>query len=273
MKKLFALIVGIVFLVELSGAAKAQPEALMYTLGDIYDYLIEGEVPIKGGHDFEPPVGAEPGDTQFKSLEQILDDIKAQFELAGASAEDVAEGVPFWSTNSGGWGIQTGEKVVGGGGMISTGQTTSYITGDDGYYQKGKPRDYTANEDGTVTDNVTGLMWPEDANGKGCYTGQTMSYVSALSWSGRLNFAGYSDWRIPNVHEFISLVMMEPSESGAKINKTYFLNSKNNYYWTSTTTLDRSSTAFQVNFSLGRTTTQDKATYFKYYVRVVRDAF
>ena len=48
-----------------------------------------------------------------------------------------------------------------------TGQTTSYDTGDDGEYQKGfewpVPR-FTDNENGTVTDNLTGLIWLKNAN-------------------------------------------------------------------------------------------------------------
>lgn len=44
-----------------------------------------------------------------------------------------------------------------------TGQTTSYVTGDDGALQKGRktsPR-CVDNGDGTVTDKFTGLMWPK----------------------------------------------------------------------------------------------------------------
>ena len=48
-----------------------------------------------------------------------------------------------------------------------TGQTISYATGDDGDLEMGMtwpvPR-FTDNEDGMVTDNLTGLMWLKDAN-------------------------------------------------------------------------------------------------------------
>ena len=42
-----------------------------------------------------------------------------------------------------------------------TGLTSSYLTGDDGDLQKGVPSPnprFTNNGDGTVTDNLTGLM-------------------------------------------------------------------------------------------------------------------
>lgn len=48
-----------------------------------------------------------------------------------------------------------------------TGQTTSYAAGDDGDLQRGaiwpNPR-FTDNGNGTVTDNLTGLIWLKDAN-------------------------------------------------------------------------------------------------------------
>jgi len=61
------------------------------------------------------------------------------------------------------------------GGLRKTGQTTIYRTGDDGYYQKGIARSYTDNHDGTVTDNVTGLMWAKDGNAAGCLNGQNVT--------------------------------------------------------------------------------------------------
>src|SRR5215831_10404550 len=48
-----------------------------------------------------------------------------------------------------------------------TGQTTSYAAGDDGALQKGvawpTPR-FTDNNNGTITDNLTGLIWLKNAN-------------------------------------------------------------------------------------------------------------
>ena len=51
-----------------------------------------------------------------------------------------------------------------------TGQTTIYAAGDDGALQKGvawpTPR-FTDNDNGTVTDNLTGLIWMKNANAFG----------------------------------------------------------------------------------------------------------
>ncbi|MGB8579455.1 MAG: hypothetical protein WCD47_01425 [Candidatus Sulfotelmatobacter sp.] len=50
--------------------------------------------------------------------------------------------------------------------LASTGQTVSYASGDDGALKKGVawpgPR-FADNQDGTVMDNLTGLVWMQDA--------------------------------------------------------------------------------------------------------------
>jgi hypothetical protein len=51
-----------------------------------------------------------------------------------------------------------------------TGQTTEYSAGDDGAYRKGTDLPsirFCDNGDGTVTDNMTGLMWVKNANAMG----------------------------------------------------------------------------------------------------------
>jgi len=48
--------------------------------------------------------------------------------------------------------------------LPKTGQTTSYADYDDGYFEKGSPISprFVDNGDGTISDRVTGLMWPKD---------------------------------------------------------------------------------------------------------------
>lgn len=65
-----------------------------------------------------------------------------------------------------------------------TGQTVSYAAGDDGILQKGvawpAPR-FTDNGDATTTDNLTGLIWLNDAN-----RGGAMSWTAALAYCNSL---------------------------------------------------------------------------------------
>lgn len=75
---------------------------------------------------------------------------------------------------------------------------------------------YSVNNDGTVTDNVTGLMWMqcsegqvwESRGGEGNCTGEAIEYKwdAALRIADSKTFAGNSDWRLPDIKELISLV-------------------------------------------------------------------
>ncbi|XCN73289.1 MAG: DUF1566 domain-containing protein [Candidatus Electrothrix aestuarii] len=71
------------------------------------------------------------------------------------------------------------------------------------------------NRDGTVTDFKTGLMWKkclEGVAGDNCENGSPGSFTwqQALQRPGAVNIgggvAGYTDWRLPNVKELLSLV-------------------------------------------------------------------
>ena len=106
-----------------------------------------------------------------------------------------------------------------------TGQTQCYDasgnviscngTGQDGALQEGvswpSPR-FTDNGDGTVTDNLTSLIWTKDANAPGpaaCSPGTTMTWQAALSYVACLNtnnYLGHNDWRLPNRREMHSIV-------------------------------------------------------------------
>jgi hypothetical protein len=64
---------------------------------------------------------------------------------------------------------------------------------------KGPGFDYTDNGNGTVTDNVTGLMWQQDP-------GRKMTYGQALAGARACRLAGYADWRLPTIKELYSLI-------------------------------------------------------------------
>jgi hypothetical protein len=114
-----------------------------------------------------------------------------------------------------------------------TGQTTSYAPGDDGDLQMGipwsEPR-FIDNGDGTVTDNMTALMWAKD--------GAILPYFQydwygALVFCNDLNLAGYDDWRMPNVREMQSLVDYEMFAPALPDGHPF--ENMSDRYWTSTT--------------------------------------
>ena len=74
----------------------------------------------------------------------------------------------------------------------------SAFSGQDIQYSGNEPR-YQNNEDGTVTDLVTGLMWQKDPGAK-------MTYDAAVAGAGDFTLAGYDDWRLPTIKELYSLI-------------------------------------------------------------------
>jgi hypothetical protein len=201
----------------------------MYTLQNLYDYLMSGAALSVTGAPLEP--GANPAPTG-KNTKEIGDAIKGRFDQCNAAATDVRYGKKFFSAAPGKWGVQTGGSTVLG--LLKTGQMTMYHRGDDGMYQKGRPFSYTDNGDGTVMDNVTGLMWPRGGTDGGCKGGGAVVWRSAVDWAEGLTFAGYSDWRLPNARELQSLMIR--GNDGLYSNTTFItVPSTANGYWSSTT--------------------------------------
>lgn len=91
----------------------------------------------------------------------------------------------------------------------SNGQVVTCVgSGQDGAYSSNSPS-YTANGDGTVTDNVTGLMWQQtpDLDGSGIINiDDKLSYAEAQAYVASMTLAGYDDWRLPTITELYSLI-------------------------------------------------------------------
>lgn len=237
MKKLMIAVLGLTCMAGMAVAgsidspgAPGSAVSKMPAVGDIYNYLTTGTpVPTPGTSFTEP--SAAPGSTGH-TLTEIYAAVATPFPQCDAAVADVKSGKKFFCTQSGSWGVRTGTAQSG---LLKTGQTSVYQTGDDGTYQKGVAFSYTNNGDGTVTDNATGLMWPQTlySNGTGCKT--SVVWSSAVNWAEGLVFASYSDWRLPNINELLSLVTRTPGSS-PYINTTVFsVSGDSNFCWSSTT--------------------------------------
>jgi len=171
-----------------------------------------------------------------------------------------------------------------GGGVLVTGQTTAYGAGSDGDVQAGAARSFTDNEDGTITDNATGLMWEKKSDDGSIhdkddtYTWSTgddnmngtmvSTFLAALNSGG--GFAGYTDWRIPNVHELESLRNLEVSSPAtySEFNNgctggctvTTCSCTRSLGYWSASTYRDFPSYAWFVHFYDGDTDYDPKTT-------------
>ncbi len=98
---------------------------------------------------------------------------------------------------------------------------------------------YINNNDGTVSDKNTGLMWQQCAlglSGADCSSGEmtVLNWRDALIAASQNTAAGYTDWRLPNKNELSSLV--EVACYRPAINIAFFpLPVGSNYdFWSST---------------------------------------
>jgi len=116
---------------------------------------------------------------------------------------------------------------------------------------------FTDNGDGTVTDIATELMWMQNDSGAG------MIWKDALSYAENFEFAGYSDWRLPNAKELQSIVdySRSPASSNSAamesiFNCTQITNEAgvNDYpwYWSGTTHASMNSGSAAAYVAFGR---------------------
>ena len=77
---------------------------------------------------------------------------------------------------------------------------------------------FVDNNDGTVTDKATGLMWQRSGSSSSLENRGAKEYIKQLN---RKQFAGYSDWRMPTVEELASL-LAKSSESGVHIAPVFY---------------------------------------------------
>lgn len=83
--------------------------------------------------------------------------------------------------------------------IISPTASGDAFHGQDASYTGNQPS-YTDNGDGTITDNVTGLMWEQDM-------GIKISYDDAFIKATNSTLGGHSDWRVPTIKELYSLAV------------------------------------------------------------------
>ena len=105
---------------------------------------------------------------------------------------------------------------------------------------------FTDNGNGTITDEATGLMWMQQDNAKG------ITWQEALKYAEGYEFAGYSDWRLPDAKELQSIVdyTRSPGTDGTPAIDPLFRCSEITaetgekdypFYWSSTTHANMSS--------------------------------
>ncbi len=189
--------------------------------GDWSDYQIS---PEKAGFGFYPSYSGSAGGIVKAGFLTVI-----QFPL-------IPQGIPLTGVNFTAY--RPGDKVVS---VPRTGQTTSYVGGDDSSANAGVtwPRTrFTDNNDGTVTDGLTGLVWIKNA---GCFA--PGNWQVALDYANKLasGSCGLTDgstpgqWRMPNINELESLVDISQSNPAISNGNPFTNINFVNAYWSSTT--------------------------------------
>jgi hypothetical protein len=152
-------------------------------------------------------------------------------------------------------------------------------TGQDGDIRAGVPWPiprFSDHGDGTVTDNLTGLMWTENANAPGpstCSPGTGKPWQSALDYVACLNthtYLGYTDWHLPNRKELFSLIDLSNFNPALPTGHPFQNVHPNDRYWSSTTDPGQATYAWFVFMWDGLVSTDPKDIIHPYYVWPVR---
>jgi len=236
---LAGLILGLSALNASAGAldAPAAPDnagSALYTITDVYNRINNGEAGTLRSTFAEPTAAPAPTGHTLTEL----------YNLASQRARPA----------------QTGQTIC----YDAAGTVISCSgTGQDGALQKGVPSPsprFTDNGNGTVTDNLSGLIWLKDAN---CFG--TRTWADALAAANTLNSGecSLSDssaegaWRLPNIKELQSLV--DFSRVNPVLPSGYpFSGVQSDNYWSSTSYADNTSNAWNLNLNNGNVNNDDK---------------
>ncbi|MCP3992389.1 MAG: DUF1566 domain-containing protein, partial [Actinomycetia bacterium] len=146
----------------------------------------------------------QDGDTEDTATDQAGVATEASADSSEAEGESSETGGESSETSTGSATVSypivdTGQSACyGDNDAVSCPQAGEEFFGQDGNYAGNQPS-YSDNGDGTVTDNVTGLMWQQDP-------GEKMTYDEAASAVDSFELAGYDDWRLPSIKELYSLI-------------------------------------------------------------------
>lgn len=82
--------------------------------------------------------------------------------------------------------------------VISEPSSSQAFYGQDATYSSNQPN-YTDNGNGTITDNITGLIWEQDM-------GDKITFDEAFTKAENSSLGDYTDWRVPTIKELYSLI-------------------------------------------------------------------
>jgi hypothetical protein len=245
-----------------SPAAPSDAGSAMYTLEDIYNRLNDGTEGTQRSTFAEAT--AVPAATG-KTLDEVMSKAPAKDNTNGAEPSDVAVGKKYWGLTDANWGLKTGTK--------SSPSCTRNSNANPVF---------TKNNDGTVTDNRTCLIWLQDAScvGQQVWTDVDTSakVVALIDAASCDNYtATFNDWRLPTVQELGSLVhygysspALSNTTGDAKwtADRDAFSGVQSDHYWSSSINAGYTADAWYVRLDNSRVNSNDKSnTYYVWPVR------
>ena len=184
------------------------------------------------------------------------------FPITGAeywwsSNKQANDATKVWCTNAGG-GIGNHPKTE----TISAGGTKKFhVRAVRGIFiPEPIANHFTDNGNGTITDNVTNLVWQK------IHSTDSLNWEQSLTYADTATIGGYTDWRLPNIKELQSINdenLINPS-----VNSSFFSNVGVNKFWSSTSLPNQTAKAWYLSTQFGITTYDAKTV--KHYIYCVR---
>ena len=121
-------------------------------------------------------------------------------------------------------------------------EITCPLPGEEFYGQDANYRintmSFTDNEDGTILDNNTGILWMKCATnliGEECSLGDAINYDwnEANTLCTSMIKGELKDWRLPSITELHSIMTYHKNENGIGVDSTYFPNIPEYPFWSS----------------------------------------
>ncbi len=113
-----------------------------------------------------------------------------------------------------------------------------------------------------ISDASTSLIWQDNKNANSLQK----NWDDANTYCTSLVYARYSDWRLATISDLESILDFKKENPAIKEG---FVNTVSNNYWSSTSHVLKSTSAWSVNFYSGSTNYFDKSRVA--YIRCVRD--
>ena len=133
-------------------------------------------------------------------------------------------------------------------------QGNSYISDTDNKYYVKCVRGttlnklYIKNNNENVIDNLTGITWQN--------TFLNANWEYAINYCEELVLNSYSDWRLPNVNELVSIIDLNKNDPALSSKFSYLYNG----FWSSTTDVWNQNLVHTVDLSIGYITTPPKTS-------------